>query len=250
MPTTNEILSVIQRRSSLPLPGWEDWVEESQAARATRIADYLNEREDRDYGYACDECGAEPCSKEAAGSIHLSPYDDDAEELHFCSEECRERYEQTSGFWCEECNRFISNLSSNSMIAHERVICDGATRCLSCHVKDLLENGINTERDLDQLAEGMLPGVWFNLGNDEALDAGFEEHGEQRFIRNGSDALKTAREIEELMDTYKVIIAYENLSIMGDEGWISIYKKARSALEVQEALICRAEIERSFRNES
>jgi len=87
----------------------------------------------------------------------------------------------------------------------------------------LLEQGLEFERE--SLENGSLPGLFFSGDNSELHEANYEEF-DSRFI-NGSNSKKTAKEVLELMKDNLVVVAYENLSILGDEGHISIWTKPK-----------------------
>lgn len=131
-------------------------------------------------------------------------------------------------FWCSLCERKIA--CSNGRMYYYRIL-NSELVCLKCISETLKEGGIaalDDENILESvITEGTPWGMFFNIG--ELEDEGWET------IPNWCDTRFDSSYSEDLANTCKelyeknlpFIIAYESLSIMGDEGYISIYTKSK-----------------------
>ena len=158
--------------------------------------------------------------------VYDTPWDDVIEVKKFCSDECMEEYlyeGDFSYFCCGICNREICRQNPSNGYHTQVKILGGEEVCLRCYEKYILENGI----DREDFENGQIPGMFFNVGNNEVLDKGYEEVG-CYFISGLSRAKEVCDEAIALIDDgYKVVIGYERLAITGGEGSITMFKKLK-----------------------
>jgi hypothetical protein len=96
--------------------------------------------------------------------------------------------------------------------------------CLRCYQEHIFENGVEREK----LEAGEIPGMFFNYGNPEPKQAGYEEVPgfSDHFINDERSADAFRRKALELMSSgYKVVIGYERLAIGGSEGYVTLMAK-------------------------
>jgi len=152
-----------------------------------------------------------------------TPWEDEGRDIHFCGAECREAYLYSGDFQyqdCPACQRLIcqQNPGNGYMWQFRNEI------CLRCYEQEILENGC----DPAKFKARTLPGMFFSWDNSEPLDAGFEyvPHYKNAFINGDLDAGDACAVALDLIKRGgKVICGYENLSICGDEGFISLFCK-------------------------
>jgi len=175
----------------------------------------------------CDNCWDKIRKEDAINrTVYDSPFDYCEEEKHFCSLECEQSY-LSEYFDCAECCRTIAE--SNGKLGYQRGILDPGGNvidyiCLGCYEKDILINGIPRTSFENQRMDGM----FFNYGNEEVKNEGFEivEGFDYHFISSQEDINKYCKKALELIDKgKKVITCYERLSIMGDEGYVTMMVK-------------------------
>lgn len=219
--TEQQIYQFIEEKhlhSILPIAGMTEEIKEFIRQKTER-AFYNIERVKLNEN--CGECDKSYADPYIISEWFGSPWDIEGTIYHFCDAECRENFECCSDtFYCERCDRNIA--TSRGHLSHVRTIDECEQICLQCYQEEILENGV----DVELIQEGKLPGMFFNHGNAEVTDAGWETHKYNFFVHFGQRE-ELMNELLELSEKYKLIIAYEHLSIMGDEGWISIYKKER-----------------------
>jgi hypothetical protein len=217
---------MILDRSSLPLPGFEDIVYEKARERARRIHDYLVDRSDR-LEERCMLCESKPARYSQTRYVYETPWDDAPIEKIFCSDNCAETYlyePPFAYFWCSLCEREIceQNPMNGWHIQHRTY--DGEPVCLSCYRDLILENGV----EIEKLAAGQIPGMFFNSGNTDAKAAGYREVPgfSNFFVSDRIQADAFCRKALDLMDAdKKVIVGYERLALGGEEGYVTLMVK-------------------------
>lgn len=176
----------------------------------------------------CNNCWKEIERKPIVEEVYDTPGDNAPEEKYFCSEECKEEYlfgGDFAYFDCIGCKRRIceQNPAQGYFIQYRQAE-DGYQICLRCYEEDILKNGCNKQKFID----GVVPGMFFSYGNPELSAAGYSEvPGFDCYFVNGKESRqKLCQTAIDLIESgYKVIVAYENLSTMGDEGYVTLYKK-------------------------
>lgn len=177
----------------------------------------------------CDQCG-EIITNESnmiQTEVYNSAFDTESETLYFCDEECESNFfdDGETYFFCERCNRnVIRQVGYNS---HYRVV-NGETMCVQCYQEEILKNGMHKE----SFEGSMISGMFFNRGNKEVLSVGFKEY-KSVFVTGTKTAEELNKELKELNETQKIVIAFENLSIIGNEGHIIIYIKDRETKTIK-----------------
>jgi hypothetical protein len=122
-------------------------------------------------------------------------------------------------FHCEGCSRTV--FETNGHMINYRIVHGDTQLCLRCFEAEYLEQGMALFEDEKPMG---LHGMFFSQGDPEPLTAGYTYHERSIFVRH--DPTPVIKDVLKLMDEgYKVVIGYERLSIVGDEGWISIFKK-------------------------
>jgi len=204
------------------IPGMENSEQLINQARANKLAEYLEDRQNR----LNEQC--EGCYKFARKNISIdvfhTPWDDEPHTLKYCSEKCMdedlfERHDFCY-FYCHECGRVVCEQNpSQGYFTQVREI-NGEQYCLRCYEKIILKDGI----DLETFEEGRISGMFFSSGNPELIDAGYSEvKNVPGFIRS-QESINTYCEkaIELINDGYKVVTAYERMG-MGLEGYVTMF---------------------------
>jgi hypothetical protein len=225
MLSKQELTSKINSKLSLPLLGFESVINSQIEQRANKIYNYLFSRQDRLYK-ECDNCCEKPANKGYLGYVYDTPWDIEGEYKYFCSEECQDAYlhwPDYAYFICDVCEREIceQNPSNGYMTQYRMYNSDYEKICLRCYEEDVLLNGIDREK----FETGSIPGMFFSGDNHELVDAGYIEEGVY-----GIDGLRDAKRLCDkalaLIDKNNlVVVGYERLSIMGDQGTISLWYK-------------------------
>jgi hypothetical protein len=159
--------------------------------------------------------------------VYDTPWDEQDTEKPFCSEECAEIYlyeGDFSYFWCQPCERDICEQHPANGWQIQYRMYDDEQICLRCYQGLIFENGVEREK----LESGEIPGMFFNYGNPEPKQAGYEEVPgfSDYFINDGDKADRFRKKALELMDGgYKVVIGYERLAIGGSEGYVTLMAK-------------------------
>ena len=183
----------------------------------------------------CHACGEElriGGKQDRVIEVYDNPWDDLTRELHVHNNKYASEYYMcdeiiaTSGWrdfhyeHCEGCERLvIVRNPKNGWDGYFRYE-DGEATCLKCYGDMLLEEGMDRQR----VEEGHIPGMMFSYSQLEVVDAGYESV--DRLFVNGYNSRNTCDMILGIMDEgYKVMVAYERMSILGDEGYVQIYKK-------------------------
>jgi len=166
--------------------------------------------------------------------VYFSPFDDDPTETGFTF--CKTCYEQgevdsnEETFYCDGCYRDI--MVGNGYMQHYRIIGGCEMLCLKCVEETLKSEGIaGFEDELENVIEKGQPfGMFFNVG--ELEGEGWEPVPEfHNHLVSGADDMalladlaKTEHEAGRL-----IIIGYESLSMMGDEGYVTLFSKGVEA---------------------
>jgi len=129
-------------------------------------------------------------------------------------------------FWCDPCNREISeqNPMNGWHIQHRDY--DDHTVCLRCYRDLILDNGIEREK----LEAGKIPGMFFDWGNSEPKEAGYQEvPGFTKYFVNSQGKLDEFRRkaLGFIDEGKKVVIGYESLAYGGSEGYVTMMYKDR-----------------------
>jgi len=191
--------------------------------------------------HPCYECGRTN-TKKVAVELFDTPWNETGHVEYLCreaprkiqanylAESCMDLLEDTGWddfryFTCEYCSRLVCRQNPrNGWHSQVREVNDGEEVCLRCYQEELLANGLETERE--KLEAGELPGMFFDSGNSELVEAGYHQVGEDRFIGGSAAGKAIAQEALALMDAgHKVVIGYERMAIGGLEGTVSLWAK-------------------------
>lgn len=159
-----------------------------------------------------------------------SPWDDAPDVEFYCSEECRDQSEDSGWsdfFWeyCDGCNRYICYRNpSNGWMGQFRMVNDCELVCLRCYEESVLADGQPEEDFTGDVIKG---GMFFNRGNPELVDAGYECLKEA-FIGGGDAALAYNQEACRYIEQgYQLVTAFESMAIGGMEGSIELWGKRK-----------------------
>ncbi len=181
---------------------------------------------------ACDSC-EELSFDTYEEHIWLSPFDDEetATGFRFCQPCLDQGGNDPDGqqFYCDGCSREIA--SDNGRMIHYHILNACEMVCLRCIEEDLKRGGIATLDDEDiltQLFAGKPFGMFFNVGELEA--EGWEPDPLYHDYRlDAGNAIKLGARAHGWHNSGRlIIIGYERLSIMGDEGYVTLYTKEAS----------------------
>ena len=195
-------------------------------ARAERIHDYLWDRADR-LDEFCDLCQEKPARESQTRYAYDTPWSNEPKTLYFCSDDCGDTYmyeEPWAYFWCDACDREISEQHPYNGWQIQYRYYDGEQICLRCYEKAILENGV----ERDKLESGRIPGMFFSYGHTEPKQAGYEEVSGFRnyHVRDEGSAYQFRKKALELMDQgKKVVIGYERLAYGAGEGYVTLMAK-------------------------
>jgi len=144
----------------------------------------------------------------------------------FCSDDCQ-KGERDSDLYdtCVACGRTIATYCGCN--PQFKRFCDEPL-CISCWRESLLEDG--TPRDMLEKCQLGQAGVFFDFGNHEALDVGYQEvpHMDCLFIGSQQAKNEFCQAALEYHDQgYDVIIAFERISTFGDEGYVTLLIRKR-----------------------
>jgi hypothetical protein len=160
-------------------------------------------------------------------SFYFSPWDDEPSEsgFTFCQDCMDSGYQDEDQFYCDWCSRDIA--TNNGYNSYYRFIEEGSMTCLKCVGDELKDNGLASfEGELELVIKGeSLFGMFFDVGELEGQGWTAAEGFDNVLIDAGNRA-SVGDVIKSLNDAgRKVIIGYESLSIMGDEGYITVFSK-------------------------
>lgn len=159
--------------------------------------------------------------------LYHSAFDDEPEQVtrYFCSDECNTKFYDCSDeqyFTCEDCYRTIATMAGRNN--QYRVVDDSSMVCLRCYEQDILENGIPREK----FEEKRISGMFFSGDNNEPLAAGYEINPKfsNAFIQSQDSIDRYCATALKFIDRgYRVVTGYERLSIVGDEGYVTMFVK-------------------------
>jgi len=175
----------------------------------------------------CDGCREQTLEEDLREQFfYMSPFDDEESGtgLSYCPH-CWDRGESLDEgtFYCDRCEREIAE--DRGHMTYYRIV-DGEMTCLRCTEDVLRAEGIAGFPDtLDELfTEGKLFGMFFNVGELEA-DGWTRELYDVK-VGSPAEAMVIAHKAQELHEAgRRIIIGYERLSIMGDEGYVTLFSK-------------------------
>lgn len=177
----------------------------------------------------CDGCREQALEGDLTEQFfYMSPFDD--EESGTGLKYCPHCFEDNQGeldegtFNCERCERQIAE--DRGHMTYYRIIDECEMVCLRC-VEDILRSeglaGFENELNL-LLTQGRLFGMFFNVGELE-LDGWTRELYDVK-VGSEAEAMVIAHKAQELHeDGRRIIIGYERMSIMGDEGYVTLFSK-------------------------
>ena len=154
--------------------------------------------------------------------------------VEFCGDDCHESFlhESSHDFsydLCEQCDRLICQRNPmNGYRTHFRFDGDDY-QCMGCYQDGLLENGQPEEDFQDSRIGG---GDFFS--ESELRESGFvpDEKFTRFSVKNNFDArVFNSRAKELIQDGIKVIICHNSLSIFGDQGYVTLWKKMDAAAD-------------------
>lgn len=123
-------------------------------------------------------------------------------------------------FECAWCYRTICEQNPrNGWHTQYRYVNDCEQVCLKCYEAELLEHGLENERE--KLESGQLAGMFFN--DSELTEHGYTKASDE-FVRGTKEAKTICERVLSLMKDYRVVINYESLGLGGGEGYISIWQ--------------------------
>lgn len=172
VPSAKQLYETILRRSSLPPPGLEQELHERAAERAIKIHNYLDDRADR-IDKLCLNC-LKTARKSRTREAWDKPFDEHPIEKYFCTDECGDSHMYRDPWAyqrCGECERDVCYQNPDNGWHVQFRDYDGKEACLKCYKDIILENGVEQEK----LEAGQIPGMFFDLGNPDALEAGYRE---------------------------------------------------------------------------
>ncbi len=161
-------------------------------------------------------------------SYFFTPWDDEPTEtgFTFCQECIDSGYQDGSDqFYCDWCSRDIAE--SNGYHSYYRLIQEGSMVCLKCIEDELKVKGVAAfEEEFELIIKGeSMFGMFFNSG--ELEGEGWQAaEGFDNIRIDGENRGKVGDMVKSLNDEGRLaIIAYESLSIIGDEGYITVFSK-------------------------
>ena len=173
----------------------------------------------------CSFCGEKESIEEFSKcGQYNSPWDKEPSENAYCSEECLQNsensyYSDYSYQYCEHCGKnIIVRCPSNGWREYFHYE-NGECFCVKCYQDFILENGIDSEK----FEGGKIAGDFFD--DEDLKKAGYKQESE--FFISGSNSIKEycALALKFIKAGFKVVTNYERLSIIGDEGSITLWLK-------------------------
>lgn len=191
----------------------------------------------------CRECGTRRLKSNMYKlELYDTPFDDIPRIAYVCKETPKAIKKGLGRSWMESCEELLTDTSWADFRFFEcanclRMICEQNPRngwhtqsrwiddeqiCLKCYEQSLLENGV----PLESLENGALPGMFLN--DNELRDAGFVLMLDDYKVSGKKDAeIVCNRGIQWINEGKIVIVNYERMSIMGDEGYVSLWTKTK-----------------------
>lgn len=188
--------------------------------------------EDED-AVVCDACETEFLEGDVyPESYYFTPFDSEESDTgsHYC-QSCLDHGDNDPDgqvFYCDGCSRNIA--SDNGRMSYYRILNECEQVCLRCITEDLKAGGVAGLNDDDLLADVLagrkLFAVFFNVGELEAegwqaVDGWHETCINATDLTGVAAAIRTIHEAGDLF-----IVEIERMSIIGDEGYITIRRKA------------------------
>lgn len=165
-----------------------------------------------------------------AERYHFTPWDEEETESGFkyclpCGDEGK-GFDYDDVFWCDQCERPIA--LDNGRMCYYRILNECEQVCLRCIEETLKAEGIAGIEDGDRLERvfaGKPFGMFFNVGELEA--EGWEPDPlYQDYLLDENTAIKIGARAHGWHKAGRlIIIGYERLSIVGDEGYVTLYTK-------------------------
>lgn len=181
---------------------------------------------------ACEEDVFEEESYKEA--ICVTPWDDESETGFVYCQGCMDSGANNPDgqvFYCDWCNRDIAD--SNGRTYYYRILNDCEQICLKCIEDDLKSEGIAAFGDdaLEDVFKGeSLFGMFFNVG--ELEEEGWEPDPLYHNVcmGGGQETLKLGARAHGWHKSGRfIIIGYESMSIVGGEGYVTLYTKEKAA---------------------
>lgn len=191
----------------------------------------------------CHECGTRRLKSNMYKlELYNTPFDDTPYTAYVCKETPQTVKKGLGRSWMESCEELLTDTSWADFRFFEcadcrRTICEQNPRngwhtqsrwiedeqiCLRCYEQHLLENGVS----LESLENGTLPGMFLN--DNELRDAGFVLMLDNYKVSGKKNAeIVCNRGIQWIKEGKIVIVNYERMSIIGDEGYISLWTKTK-----------------------
>ena len=184
--------------------------------------------EEQEHCDGCDEDAFDTYSE----SMFFSPFDDEEQDTGFtfcmpCLDGGRDDPDGER-FNCDGCNRDIA--STNGRMTHYRILNECEMVCLKCIEEGLKSGGVAAVGDDDLLADifngHKLFGMFFNVGEleDEGWTADPDFHN--AVVGDGETMAALGERCRWHHEAGRpFIVEYESLSIIGDEGYITLRVK-------------------------
>jgi hypothetical protein len=154
-----------------------------------------------------------------------SPWDKVPASNGYCGEECLQNsedsyYSDYAYQYCEGCSKnIIIRCPSNGWHEYFRYSKEHGQECLKCYQERLFKNGISEE----SLEKGTLEGSFFD--DSDLEKEGFKKYDDY-FVKGTTGAKSICLKALALINKgKKILVNYERLSILGDEGSISLWIK-------------------------
>lgn len=188
------------------------------------------ERDEIPAAFRCETCEKEfgfpaPYSKD----VYNTPWEVTSHVHSYCSEECEQAdspgYYDFAPIHCDMCGRDIIERNPANGYMYQFRDLDGAEVCLKCYEEHILENGV----DIEVFEKGQVAGMFFSGDNSEPIEAGYEkvEDYDDVKVNDGNKQAFLKKCIDLINDGYKVLVGYERMSIIGDEGFVTMWRKKK-----------------------
>ncbi len=171
----------------------------------------------------CHHCGIMHAHSETV-TLFDYPSDEKGYEVNLCSYYCLDslqgmNYSRDFAYrTCDCCGRIICEQSpANGYLYQFKISEDGEMTCNECHRKEIYENGIDEE----QLKRGKIQSNWHDWR--ECEEHGFTKY-ESYFVTDIEDFYN---KIQHLFEDNLVLIENDRISILGDEGTVTVWTKPK-----------------------
>lgn len=178
----------------------------------------------------CSHCGLTVLKSESFKSnLYDSPFDDEPNDMIFCSDLCQEAMEghlyskDFSYTYCESCDRTICEQNPKNGWHSQFRTLDEESICNQCFEEHTFENGI----DIEEFESEHIQGLFF-------IDSELKKHGFSLvgygFINTLISSAESAtrycdKALELIAAGHKVINNYDRLAIGGGEGYVTMWYK-------------------------